>query len=245
MSPSADIRSVLKRIHEIQTRLGNLQAKLRRGPLALRTQNANIEKQQAALEKMREEHHKLVTYAKRKELEVATNDQAIAKRKMQLQEAKSNKEYQALQLQIKADEAARGVLDDEALEAIDQAETFAKRFPAVEEELKKTQELYAATKQKITEEKPGVEADIESCNAQLAAEESLLPQEFREIYDRLVRHVGGPEALAVVQNQKFCGGCNQQIPINSLALMLQGKAMACTSCARLLYLPEDFVFDKG
>ncbi len=245
MVNSVDIRSVLERLHQIQTRLGNLNGRLRRGPLVLKTQNANIEKQQAALAKIHEEHQQLLAHAKRKELEVAANDQAIAKRKTQLQEAKSNKEYQALLLQIKADEAARGVLDDEALEAIDMAEKCAERFPPAEVELKKSQELYETTKQKFMDEKPGIEKEIAGCHAELAVEEDKLFFDFRDVYNRLVRSVGGAEALAVVQNQKFCGGCNHQIPINSLAQILQGKPIVCSSCGRLLYVPENFVFDKG
>ena len=206
---------------------------------------ANIEKQQANLNKVHDEHQKLMADAKQKELEVAVNDQAIAKRKTQLQEAKSNKEYQALQMQIKADEAARGVLDDEALEAIDKAEQYAKNIPTAEAELKKIQELYDSTKQKFLKEKPDIEAEIAECVGQLEAEEVKLPRDFREIYDRLVRSVGGSEALAVVQNQKYCGGCNHQIPINSLAQILQKKPITCSSCARLLYVPDDFIFDKG
>lgn len=245
MANTDDIRCVLERIHQIQTRLGNLNGRLRRGPMVLKTQVGNIEKQQAKLNKLHEEHQKLLAEAKQKDLEVAANDQAIAKRKLQLQEAKSNKEYQALQLQIRADEAARGVLDDEALEAIDKAEKFAETLPETEAELKKVQELYESTKKTFFEEKPGIEASVAECNALLASEEVKLPREFREIYDRLVRSVGGSESLAVVENQKYCGGCNHQIPINSLAKILQKKPIVCSSCARLLYVPEDFVFDKG
>ncbi len=113
MSNNVDVRSVLERIHQIQTRLAQLGGRLRRGPLVLKTQQANIEKLIANLANIREEYQQLLARAKQKELEVAANDQAIAKRKLQLLEAKSNKDYQALQMQIKADEAARGVVDDE------------------------------------------------------------------------------------------------------------------------------------
>lgn len=240
-----DIRDVLERIHEIQTLLGNLNGRLRRGPIVLKNQEKNIEKQQANLDKVLEALHKLQAEAKLKEQEVAANDQNIARRKTQLQEAKSNKEYQALQLQIKADEAARGVLDDEALEAIEKAEKFEVNVPPAEAELKKAQDLFQQTKTKFYEEKPGIEAEIKRYETLLAGEEVKLPRNFRDIYDRLIRSVGGHDALASVENQKYCGGCNHQIPINSLAQILQQVPITCSSCARLLYVPKDFVFDKG
>ncbi|MDR0335728.1 MAG: hypothetical protein LBI18_01415 [Planctomycetaceae bacterium] len=245
MSDLDNIRKTLEQIHLIQTQLNDLNGSLRRAPLVLKAQEGNIQKQLANLAQINETYQKLKADAKQKELEVAANDQALAKRKTQLQESKSNKEFQALQLQIKADEAARSVLDDEALEAIEKAEQYASNVPVAEAELKKLRDLYETTKKKFLEEKPKIEAQIIQLQQILETEESKLPRDFGEIYNRLIRNVGGNEALAIVENQKYCGGCNHQIPINSLAQILQKKPITCSSCARLLYLPEDFVFDKG
>ena len=148
-------------------------------------------------------------------------------------------------MQIRADEVVRDVLDDEALVAIEKAEKFAKNLLPVEAEVKKARELYDTTKQKFLSEKPHIESEITEYNTQLQAEETKLPREFRDVYDRLVRSVGGFNALAVVEKQKYCGGCNHQIPVNSLALILAKKPIVCSSCARLLYVPADFEFDKG
>ena len=245
MADIGEIRDVLEQVHLIQTRLGDLNGRLRRGPLLLKNQEGNIQKCTEKLNKLQEEYRLLAAEAKSKEQEVAVHDQTITKRKLQLQEAKTNKEYQALQVQIQADEAVRDVLDEEALEAIEKAEKFAKNFPPIEAEVKKAQELYETTKQKFLSEKPHIESEITEYNKQLQSEETKMPREFREVYDRLVRRVGGENTLAVVENQKYCGGCNHQIPVNSLAHILAKKPVTCSSCARLLYVPTDFKFDKG
>ena len=245
MVKTDETRDVLEHIHLIQTRLADLNGRLRRGPALLKTQEGNIQKFTAKLEKLQEEHRSLVAAAKGKEQEVAVHDQAIAKRKQQLQEAKTNKDYQALLLQIQTDEAARGALDEGALEAMEKADKFADNFPPVKAEVQKAQELYETTKKKFLAEKPHIESEITDYNGQLQTEEVKLPKEFRDVYDRLIRSVGGANALAVVENQKYCGGCNHQIPVNSLAHILAKKPVTCSSCARLLYVPTDFEFDKG
>jgi len=245
MVKTDETRDVLEHIHLIQTRLADLNGRLRRGPSLLKTQEGNIQKYTANLEKLQAEHRTLVAEAKKREQEVAAHDQSIAKRKQQLQEAKTNKEYQALQLQIQTDETARGALDDGALEAMEKAEKFAKNFPPAEAEVKKAQELHETTKKKFLAEKPHIESEIADYSGQLQTEEVKLPKEFRDVYDRLIRSVGGANALAVVENQKYCGGCNHQIPVNSLAHILAKKPVVCSSCARLLYVPADFEFDKG
>ncbi|MGL4593431.1 MAG: zinc ribbon domain-containing protein [Thermoguttaceae bacterium] len=239
------IRDLLERIHHFQTLLGEWNGCLRRGPMLLKTQQANIQKHEAALNQLKEQLKLLQVEANRKEQEVAANDQAIARRKEQLQASKTNKEYQALLLQIKADEAARSVLDDEAIEAIENVEQFAKKLPAAEADLKKSQEVFQTSQKKFLAEKPEFEAEIKRITEELSKIEVLLPREFREVYDRLVQSVGGTAALAVVVNQHFCGECNYRIPINSLARLLQKMPIVCSSCARLLYVPSDFVFDSG
>ena len=245
MADIDDIRSVLEQVHLIQTRLGDLNGRLRRGPSLLKTQEGNIQKHTEKLEKLQSEYQLLLADAKSKEQEVNDHSTAIAKRKAQLQEAKTNKEYQALQLQIGVDEKLRDSLDDEALEAIEKAERFALKLPSVEADVKKARELYEATKKKFLSEKPQIESEIAEYQKQLLTEEAKMVKEFRDVYDRLVRSVGGENALAVVEGQKYCGGCNHQIPVNSLAHILARKPITCSSCARLLYVPQDFQFDKG
>ena len=239
------IRDVLEQVHLIQTRLGDLNGRLRRGPSLLKIQEGNIQKNTEKLEKLQAEHRVLLIAAKSKEQEVNAHDQAILKRKAQLQEAKTNKEYQALQVQIQADERTRDVLDEEALEAIEKAERFALKLPPVEEEVKKARELHETTKKKFFAEKPLIESEIVEYSKELKVEEAKMVKEFRDVYDRLVRSVGGENALAVVEGQKYCGGCNHQIPVNSLAHILAKKPVTCSSCARLLYVPVGFEFDKG
>ncbi|MDR1926067.1 MAG: hypothetical protein LBQ66_16995 [Planctomycetaceae bacterium] len=245
MEKSNDIRGVLERIHNLQSQLGELNGRLRRGKLLMKSQSDAIDKNAATLQKINDEYNKLRGYAKQKELEVTHNDQNLERRRTQLREAKSNKEYQALQSQIAADEAARGVLDDEAIEAIEKADEFFVNIEAAEVELKKSQDLFERTKKKYFEDKPVIEADIVTVSELLKVEEVKLPRDFKEIYDRLVRTVGGKESLSVVENQRYCGACNHQIPINSLAIILQKKPIVCSSCARLLYVPKDFVFERG
>ena len=245
MAQTDPIRGVMARLHQLQNRLGELNSRLRHRPEVLENQEKNIRKVLFEQEKLKETQKQLQLEARKKEQEVSLSDQALAKRKVQLSEAKTNKEYQALQHQIKADEATRSILDDEALEAMDKAEKFAEKFLPVDAELAKAKELFENTRKKFLAEKPGIEAEIARLGAQLKDTEAELPRDFREIYDRLVRSVGGENALAAVENQKYCGGCNYQVPINSLAMILQRIPITCSSCARLLYVDEEFVFDKG
>lgn len=240
-----ELRDLMESLHRTLQCLGDLSARLRRGPLTIKAQEKNLGSLTEKRDKAKAEHQKRVLEAKEKERQMNAAETAIAKRKTQLSEAKTNKEYQALQSQIAADETANSVLADETLEAIEKAEKCLPAVTAAEEELKKGESLLEATRQTVALEEPAIRADIARFSEELHALEKELPSEFREIYGRLVHHFEGPERLAVIVKQKFCGGCNQQVPINSLAQILQKKPITCSCCGRLLFVPEDYVFDRG
>ena len=239
------LTELMERLGRLQCQLGDLGSRLRRGQLLAKSQEGVVKNCQADLEKARERQKQLQLDAKEKEKHNEEGERSITRRKTQLAESKSNKEFQALKMQIAADEAANAVLADEALEAMEIAEKYSSTVAAAEVELKKSMEIYDTTKKNFAEEEPVIRAAFARCSGELKAAENELKHDFREIYDRLVKSHGGEEALAVIANQKFCGGCNQTLPINSIALVIQGKPTTCSSCGRLLYVPEGYQFEKG
>ncbi|MGL4942746.1 MAG: zinc ribbon domain-containing protein [Thermoguttaceae bacterium] len=244
--PSYDsLMSVLRTLHRLQTQLGDLQGRLAKWPRLVAAQNAKVaqlEKQRAALTA---EHQNLVLNAKDKERQMVAAEQSIAKRKQQLNEAKTNKEYQALQSQIAHDEATNATMADAVLEAMEAAETFLPRVKAVEEELRQETARRDTLVKQGEAEKPSIEEDIVRVTGELRGEEPNLPRPFRDIYIRLQQTRGETSLLAEITQQKFCGECNNQLAINQLAQMMQQQPITCSSCARLLFLPEGYVFDRG
>jgi len=234
------IAPLLVEIHHIQRQLSDLTSRLQRGPKMILIQKDAVSRILARLEQVRAEHHQLAQSAKYKEQQLAQSEAALKRRKDQMQEAKNNKEYQALKLQIQTDEASNGILADETFAAMEKAENYAPKILAVEQELQATKEQLKLSQAKIAEETPSIEADIIHCSVRLKEAEEKLPYEFREIYTRLARSMGGEQSLAPINDQKFCGGCRQLIPINVIAQVLHGKPVTCKSCGRLLYIPEGF-----
>lgn len=240
LSTEKVIAPLMEEIHQIQRQLSDLNSRLQRGPKMLQVQENAANQVMARLEQARGEYHKLLQASKSKEEQLTQSENALNRRREQMQEAKNNKEFQALKLQIQADEAANGVLADEALEAIEKTENFAPNIETIEKELQTANDLREKTKKTIEEELPRIEADIVRCSERLAVAEQNIPKEFKEIYLRLTRSMGGEQALARIAEGNYCGGCRQLIPINFIAQVIQGKPVTCKSCGRLLYIPEGF-----
>ena len=245
MSTVSELTELLGRLDRIQRQLADLHSRLRRGPLLLKSQDAMAQTLHAKLEQVRTHHKELLLDVKEKEKRNLESENAIARRKMQLSEAKTNKEFQALKSQIAVDEEASSLFADEVLEAMEASEQYEQTVRDAETELQKTIQLFEKTKQQIQTEEPTIRGDIQNYTEQLKTAESELNRDFHEVYDRLVKSHGGDQALSVITNQKFCGGCNQTIPINFIAKVLQGLPVPCSSCGRLLYVPEGYQFAKG
>lgn len=211
----------------------------------IKSQDKALLELQNKLQQAHAKQQELLLDVKKKEQLNLESENMIARRKTQLSESKNNKEFQALKQQIAADEQASSALADDVLEAMETSDEFAKTVVEIEKEIEKTSaQLESVTKQ-FENEEPIIQRDIQSCSEELKQLENELSRDFREVYDRLVKLHGGDQALAVIANQKFCSGCNQTLPINSIALVIQGRPIPCSSCGRLLYVPEGYKFEKG
>lgn len=245
MQSTHEISDLLRRLDGKQKQLGDLYTRHRRGPLMIKSQDKALLELQNKLQQAHAKQQELLLDVKKKEQLNLESENMIARRKTQLSESKNNKEFQALKQQIAADEQASSALADDVLEAMETSDEFAKTVVEIEKEIEKTSaQLESVTKQ-FENEEPIIQRDIQSCSEELKQLENELSRDFREVYDRLVKLHGGDQALAVIANQKFCSGCNQTLPINSIALVIQGRPIPCSSCGRLLYVPEGYKFEKG
>ena len=214
----------------------DLRERLDRGPRQVRAAEANIkhlDKTLAAAKAAAKERRIAVD---KKQLQLKTGEDKVKDLRHKLNAAASNREYQILLEQIAADEMANSVLADEILEGLEACDADQKRLAESEAALlaarKKTEQVRA----EVTGNGPSLRADLARFEAELRETEAGLPPEIRDLYQRTVRQKG-EDALAAVENQ-YCGGCNQQVPLNLCSQIIMGQPVACRTCGRLLYLPE-------
>lgn len=235
--PDATIATeTLRRLHRIHLQLRDLQERLDRGPRLVQAHNQNLAKLETVTAEIDVKVKSLKISLDDKQLQLKTREIAVERRKQQLIEAKSNKEYKALQEQIAADEEANGVLEGEVLEAMERLDALNDDMARARAALAKAREEAQKSQQEFDRRSPLIQGDVERLQRELREGESELPSDFRDVYSRLVRQKG-PEALAPVGGE-FCGGCNQHIPLYIIDGVKLGKPSFCKSCGRLLYLPE-------
>lgn len=228
---------VLRTLHQLHCELAERQDRLQRGPQRIKAAQSNV----ANLEKAYSEQHEKTTAARvaadQKQLQLKTGETKILELRNKLNSCNTNREYQALLQQIAADEMANSVLEDEILEALEKIEQLQVSVGQAQERVDQGKAELAKAEQQVAASAESLKADIQRLKQELAASEKQLPADLRPDYDRMVK-ARGADGMAPVEND-CCSGCYQQITPNLLSKLMMAQVVSCTSCARLLYLPEE------
>lgn len=229
---------VLRKLHRIHRQLTDLRERLDRGPKQVRTREAHVAHQEQQLAQAQTEAKTFRVSTDAKQLQFKGKEDKIKELKLKLNLATSNREYQALKDQMAADEMTNSVLADEILEAMEKIDSLQAEVVREQETLAKAKQEAERVRREVAQRDPEIRADLERLEAELLQEETTLPDEMREAYNRVVRQKG-EDALAPIVDKEFCGGCNQSVPINIYNAMTLSRPIFCKSCGRLLYIPEE------
>ena len=231
---------VLRTLHRIHRQLGDLKERLAHGPRVVLARQANVQRLDELLTQTRAAAKATRVTADEKQLQLKAGEEKVQKYQRQLNEAKSNTEYQALQDQVRASNMTNSVLEDEILEAMEKVDQLKVQVERAEADLATARVEADQTAREVQRQEPLIRADLQRLEAELKECEGALPADFLEAYHRLVRH-RGEDAMAPLEGE-FCGGCNQHVPLNMVSQVMLSKPIFCKACGRLLYLPEGKTF---
>ena len=173
---------------------------------------------------------------KGKEGELGTAEEKIKKLQGQLYQLKSNKEYTAMEMEIKGLKADKSLLEEEILKLLDAVD-------AAKLKTGKEKELLSVEEKKCKEELEALKKREDEISAAAGVLEekrkTYLPNvEVKLVsqYEKILKSREGL-ALAPVKNGA-CGGCHMDLPPQAVhEIRLAEKVIICESCARMLYWP--------
>jgi predicted nucleic acid-binding Zn-ribbon protein len=227
----------LRELHRIHRQLNDLHERLDRGPKQIKARQGTVAKFEAELTQAKADSKAARVGADQKQLLLKSGESKIRELKVKLNAASSNREYQALKDQIAADEMANSVLADEILEALEKIDSFAPLIREAEQNLARGRDELAKAEQQVREQHDLLIGDVQRLEGELKTVEAGLPNDIREVYQRVVRSKGS-DAMAQVDGET-CGGCYHHLTANIINALLMGRVVCCQSCSRMLYLPED------
>lgn len=227
----------LRELHRIHTQLGDLRERLARGPKQILAREGAVKRFEEALAKAQADSKAARVSGDQKQLALKSGEAKIVDLQVKLNGCKTNREYQALKDQIAADQMANSVLADEIIEGLDKIEEMQKLVVEAQQHVAQAKEEFAKAKAAVESQEKVIQADVARLEGDLDAAEAKLPDDFREAYQRIAK-VKGSDAMAPIESES-CGGCYQRITPQRLNELRLQRVVICTSCGRLLYLPED------
>ncbi len=229
--------ALLRELHRCHRQLADLRERHERGPKQIKAHETNVKRLEDEVAKVKADALAARKSVDNKQLTLRSKEDKIAQLNAKLSACSTNREYQALLEQIAADKVAMSVLEDEILDALGKVDDFKALIGTAELHLTKGKEEADKVRAAVDSQRATIEADIVRVDAELKQLEVDLPPDFRDGYDRVVR-AKGDDALAEVEGD-CCGGCYQQMTPNMLSHLKLAVAVACKSCGRMLYFPEE------
>src|SRR5207244_11919069 len=161
---------------------GDLHERQDRGPRQVQAHRNNVTK----LDQEAHQAHEPVKQAKmaadEKQLQLKTNETKIADLRRKLNEAQSNREYQALLVQIAADDMAKSVLEDEILEALGKIDELQAAVGEAEKRLARAKEELAKVEAGVRDQAGMIQGDLARLAGELKTSEGSPAGGLRGVY---------------------------------------------------------------
>jgi predicted nucleic acid-binding Zn-ribbon protein len=227
----------LRELHELHQRISRLREQLDRGPRQLEAKRKHLAQRNEALEKARADLKTAKVKSHEKETERKSFDNRINQLQLQINTAKSNKEYSTLMSEKDTATKARAAVEDQVLEFLMQEEEKTQEIQITESEVKRLQQELADLEKSTNQQGSEFGGKLAEAESQLVTVEASLPADIRDVYRRLLER-RGPDALAPAAGGT-CTGCYTGITPQMQNQLLMNELLLCKSCGRILYLADD------
>ncbi|HWE03732.1 MAG TPA: C4-type zinc ribbon domain-containing protein [Tepidisphaeraceae bacterium] len=179
------------------------------------------------------------------ELDVKTREARIEKLRLQQQNTTNNREYQVFLLEIGAEKVDRGKSEDELLNVMQSIENSQAALKELNDQHASENEKLAALREQIGQTLTRLQAEVDSLKPARNEAAAAIPPRLLQTFERLAERYDG-EALSALakpdrrREEYLCGGCNLNLVADVYnRLHTRDELIACTSCGRILFIPED------
>ena len=184
-------------------------------------------------------------------LEVRTRDEHIDKLRSQQQNARNNKEYQALLMEISVEKTDRSKFEEQALAAMEAVDAAQSADVAAKESAGAEAAKFDEMSAEINDRVATLTAEVDALKPARDAAVSEVPAAALAAFDRLAERNDG-EAMAAItkpdpkREMYVCEACNMELMVDVFnRLHTKDEMVTCSSCRRLLFIPEGLTVEEA
>jgi predicted nucleic acid-binding Zn-ribbon protein len=203
------------------------------------------EKLKALRQKIKETQAKVGQF----DLEIKTRDAHIDKLRTQQQAARNNKEYQAFLVEINTGKVDKAKLEEESLKLMELLEKDQAAAKELTTTVASEQEKLTTQQAEIGEKTQSLQAEVDRLTPIRDQAASKLPPKARDAFARLADRYDGEAMSPLVRPDRrleeyLCTACHMEL-VRDVYNRLHSRddLVVCTSCGRILYIPENLTPD--
>ena len=239
------ILSSLVNLQAIETELRKTQQRLQQAQQIILRQEMQIQRLQEAFGAKKEETKLTRIQHDKLELELKTREESIAKLRVALNNARTNKDYSAVLTQINTRKADKSKLEDQILTLLAQIDSDQAAQKEIEDNIEKERVKLAEIRQVSQAKHQEIQVEVDKLLEQRKEAATQVPPKERSLFERLAERYDG-EVLAEIsklngpRGDHTCGGCYMGVTLESVnALMSHDEVLTCPNCGRI------FILDKN
>jgi len=232
---------LLERLQEIDIQIDYHEKEMARLPLEMQEIARSLVLLRREISEAKDKNTALEKEYRRKEQDLATEQEKIKKSERRLLSIKNQKEYNALNREVKLGKKVAGEIEDSILSFMAEIETLKKILERKEAEYQESEQSLFAKKDEseaISKQAKEVLVDLNAEKQQMVGS---IDRDFLRKYET-VKKVRG-NALAELQNGS-CSACHIIIPPQlNIRLLKQEEMITCPNCHRILYVKPENIPD--
>ena len=230
--------ATFRRLHQLHRQIHDLCAKAAAGPRRAAKRQQSIDARREEVDALHAQRKRYRVEADQSQVKLDAGEERLAKEQVRLNVAKDNKEYSAIQLEMKHIREANAKLEDITLDRLARSDQALEAIRALQQAIAEEEAEVAKLVQQSEDQRGQTEQVLAERRAELTELEQGLAGPMVTPYRRLVDSMG-PDALASVRDM-VCEGCFTGITSQSHNELVIGRDMVlCTSCGRILYSADD------
>jgi len=229
---------ILVELQKIDAVVFQLKKELEGHPAQLQGLADQFEKKKAGVKAAEDDLKACQLKQKQKEGDLQSREEKIKKLQSQLYSLKTNKEYAAMELEIKGLKADNSVLEEDILKLLDAVDEAKKKVTEEKGRLGEEEKRFKESSDAVKKRSAEIEAEVQSLAEKRKAFPAGVEPRLLSQYERVLK---GREGLAIVpvEDARACGGCHMVLPPQRVnEVHLQDKVIVCEECARILYWPS-------
>ena len=238
--PTVDLKTQitgLVRLQELDSEIYALNNEKDSKPIEIKAIEDAFEAKKQNLLLLEKNSLELQKQRKEKELELASNAEAVKKLQGQLYSLKTNKEFQTMLQQIADAKADGSLIEEKILISFEESDKIKAQIDQKNLNLKQEEKVFLESKEKVQLRVKEIDQRLNQLQAQRQQITPAIDPKMLSEYERILSSRGGLAIVTVVDNS--CGGCHMLVPPQVINMIkMYDHIVTCEVCNRIFYIAE-------